>query len=182
MKGSRQVSLMPHPALPPGPVKGVDVSVALAGADLLSFRYTLSGHAGGVKIPARCAPVRADELWRHTCFEAFLKIPGERGYRELNFSPSGEWAAYRFDAYRAGMALDPELEVPPLEIRAAADVLEMRAQVRLAGVLCAAPALAVALAAVVESIDGTLSYWALRHAGAKPDFHHPEGFMLELAR
>jgi len=173
---------MPHPALPPGPAKGVEVRIAPAGPELLSFRYTLAGRLGGVKIPGRRASLRADELWRHTCFEAFLKAPGGSGYRELNFSPSGEWAAYRFDAYRAGMAVDPELDVPQLDIRSAADVLEMRAQVRLPSVLCAAPALAVALAAVVESIDGTLSYWALRHAGAKPDFHHPEGFMLELAR
>ena len=173
---------MPHPALPPGPVKGVEVCAAHEGAELISFCYKLCGSLGEVRIPPRRAPVRADELWRHTCFEAFLKAPGESCYRELNFSPSDEWAAYRFDAYRAGMAVDPGLEVPQIEVRSAADALELRARVRLPAVLCAAPALAVALAAVVESIDGTLSYWALRHAGAKPDFHHPEGFMLELAR
>lgn len=173
---------MPHPALPPGPAQAVEVSVAPAGGELLSFLYTLSGQQDRIRIPARRASARADELWRHTCFEAFLRSPGETCYRELNFSPSGEWAAYRFDGYRAGMAVDPELEVPQLEIRSTGGVLEMRAQVRLSGLLSAAPALAVALAAVVESIDGTLSYWALRHAGAKPDFHHPEGFMLELAR
>ncbi len=173
---------MPHPALPPGPVKGVDVSVAPAGSDLLSFRYTLSGHPGGVKIPARRACVRADELWRHTCFEAFLKTPGESGYRELNFSPSGEWAAYRFDAYRAGMAVDPELEVPQLEIRAAADVLEMRAQVRLAGVLCAAPALAVALAVVVESIDGRFPTGRCGMLGPSLISTIPRASMLEIAR
>ena len=173
---------MPHPGLPRGPAQAVEVSIASAGGALLSFLFALSGQQDRIRIPARRAPARADELWRHTCFEAFLKSPGENCYRELNFSPSGEWAAYRFEGYRAGMAIDPQLEVPQLEIFSAAGVLELRTQVRLSGPLSAVPVLAVALAAVVESIDGTLSYWALRHAGAKPDFHHPEGFMLELAR
>ena len=40
--------------------------------------------------------------------------------------------------------------------------------------------LRLALAAVVEEDDGRLSYWALQHAPGNPDFHHPEGFALEL--
>jgi len=37
------------------------------------------------------------------------------------------------------------------------------------------------LTAVVECVDGALSYWALRHAAGKPDFHHPDTFALEIA-
>jgi hypothetical protein len=43
------------------------------------------------------------------------------------------------------------------------------------------PHLRVALSAVVEEENGTLSYWALRHAPGKADFHCPDGFVLELA-
>ena len=28
-----------------------------------------------------------DGLWRHTCFEAFVGIPGAEPYYEFNFSP-----------------------------------------------------------------------------------------------
>jgi len=38
----------------------------------------------------------------------------------------------------------------------------------------------VALASVIEAGDGTLSYWALRHPPGKPDFHHPDGFVLGM--
>jgi len=38
----------------------------------------------------------------------------------------------------------------------------------------------VALSAVIEAPDGALSYWALRHAPGKPDFHHAEAFALSL--
>ena len=40
--------------------------------------------------------------------------------------------------------------------------------------------LRIAAAAVLEDETGTLSYWALRHAPGKPDFHHADGFLLEL--
>jgi len=40
--------------------------------------------------------------------------------------------------------------------------------------------LKLALAMVVEDAGGALSYWALNHAGGKPDFHHASGFILEL--
>ena len=40
----------------------------------------------------------------------------------------------------------------------------------------------IALAAVIEDENGRLSYWGLRHPPGKPDFHHPNGFALEVAR
>jgi hypothetical protein len=36
------------------------------------------------------------------------------------------------------------------------------------------------LAAVLESDDGSLSYWALAHGGEKPDFHDPASFALRV--
>jgi hypothetical protein len=44
----------------------------------------------------------------------------------------------------------------------------------------AAEPLAVALSAVVEERDGTLSYWARRHPPGRPDFHHAEAFADRL--
>ena len=40
--------------------------------------------------------------------------------------------------------------------------------------------LRLGLSVVIEAHDGALSYWALRHPQAKPDFHHAEAFALEL--
>jgi len=48
----------------------------------------------------------------------------------------------------------------------------------------AAATLQVGLAAVVEAtdvVDGSHSYWALHHPASLPDFHHRDGFRLELA-
>ena len=36
------------------------------------------------------------------------------------------------------------------------------------------------LSTVIEDGDGGISYWALAHPSAKPDFHHPDSFVLDL--
>jgi hypothetical protein len=56
---------------------------------------------------------RTDELWKQTCFEAFVGSPAEESYFEFNFSPSTQWAAYGFDSYRAGMR-DVDIEAPTI--------------------------------------------------------------------
>jgi hypothetical protein len=38
----------------------------------------------------------------------------------------------------------------------------------------------IGLSAVIEDVDGGLSYWALAHPSDKPDFHHPDSFALTL--
>ena len=40
--------------------------------------------------------------------------------------------------------------------------------------------LLLGLAAVIESGNGDLSYWALKHPPGKPDFHHAHGFVYEV--
>ena len=35
---------------------------------------------------------------------------------------------------------------------------------------------------VVETRDGDLSYWALRHVAGRPDFHHPHAFAVRWER
>jgi hypothetical protein len=106
---------------------------------------------------------------------------GEAGYSELDFSPSSEWAAYRFDAYREGMR-DLELERAPT-----VEVLRSDAGLDVAVLVDPVPETwgradqwRIALSAVVEDTGGSLSYWALEHPPGNPDFHHADGFVLEV--
>lgn len=139
----------------------------------LWLRFVVEGDVDGIAWPSAVEPGRADELWRHTCFEAFVRT-GE-GYREYNLSPSGAWASYRFDGYRRGMAEAKEgAGVAGLD--GASDLVALEGRIELpedaAGPL--------ALSAVIEDADGRISYWALAHPSDKPDFHHPDSFVLEL--
>jgi hypothetical protein len=124
-----------------------------------------------------------DGLWRHTCFEVFISEKGRQSYWEFNLSPSGEWAAYAFKTYRDGERIEDDGLHPEIVVRSAANIFELEAIVRLDRLPLARPgtSLRLGLSVVIEENDGTLSHWALKHPPAKPDFHHPDSFALELA-
>ncbi|HEY0085114.1 MAG TPA: hypothetical protein VGB65_04305, partial [Allosphingosinicella sp.] len=101
--------LVPHPVMPPGAVNGVSVSIAWDGPGEWCLDYMVDAPPEALRLPPAVGPVRAEGLWERTCFELFLRQGDGPGYCEFNFSPSGEWAAYRLDGYRAGLG---HLEVP----------------------------------------------------------------------
>src|SRR5690606_32304204 len=70
----------------------------------LKITYRLRGDLSAIRFPARAEPKHVDGLWRTTCFEAFFRDVGGKGYCEVNFSPSTEYAIYEFTDYREGMA------------------------------------------------------------------------------
>ena len=176
-------ALVEHPLTVRDATYGVVARAEFEASGTVVLRYVLRGEISRVRIPSVQSAARADGLWRHTCFEAFIRVPGTAAYYEFNFAPSGQWAAYRFDAYREGMS-PVDFESPPeLCMRRFDDRLEVDAVVHwheLIG-LRGAPRLLLALSAVVEEESGTLSYWALKHPAGKPDFHSLDGFVLELA-
>jgi hypothetical protein len=176
-------ALVRHPSSHSDATRSVDVHALVEESGVVVFKYVLRAEISGVRIPPATPAERTEGLWKHTCFEAFIGAPGAAGYYELNFAPSRQWALYRFSAYREGMS-SPDLDASPdVTVRRFADRLEVDAAVPLHGLvgLEGAPQLKVALSAVVEEENGTLSYWALKHAPGKPDFHCPDGFVLELA-
>jgi hypothetical protein len=177
-----------HPFVPSsaGPVRALVAFAAREGEAGLRFRYVLDADLSAVRIPSRRAPRQADELWKHTCFEAFIAgPPHDAAYRELNFSPSTEWAAYCFERYRTGMAPVTPASAIDIEVTRSASQLIVEARVGARGLLSESwresnARLRVALSAVVEDDSGRISYWALQHAPDKPDFHHAAGFILEV--
>ncbi len=147
----------------------------------LSLRYYLAG-ARNVANPAFAHYARADGLWQHTCFEAFLTTSPGDGYYEFNFSPSMAWAAYRFQAYRKDMKNADELDRPFIEMRRSAETFELRTDLKLAGLpnLPMDATWHLGLSAVIEETNGRKSYWALAHPPGKADFHHSDCFALAL--
>jgi hypothetical protein len=144
--------------------------------DTLTVKYVIEGNLARLRVPAVRMPRRADRLWEHTCCEIFVARIGEAAYHEFNFSPSGEWAAYAFSSYRKGGPLSDATVNPSIAVRISAAKLELDATVQVG-----LESLRIGLSAVMEDEEGARSYWALRHAPGKPDFHHPDAFALELA-
>jgi hypothetical protein len=162
-------------------VSGIEVDVARRPDGRVTLRYLVSGLIRNVLLPAPEAPVRAHQLWEHSCFELFIRpAPGEV-YCEFNFAPSRQWAAYSFRRHRSGMA-DIEIGAPAIKCSRDSDSFEMRVDLDVAAV----PELAEAgdwqlnISTIIEEANGRKSYWALAHPPGKADFHNPDCFVLHL--
>ena len=175
------VHLIRYPATPCSHVHHIKVKVRVLPKGALEIEYALGGEMDNLRIPTDNWLRRAENLWQHTCFEAFFAAPLGTGYFEFNFAPSGEWAMYQFDAYREGMTAI-EAAPPIITTRRTAHDLVMKVVVDLSVLLNFKdyPEVRLALSAVIENSNGELSYWALAHSPGKPDFHHADSFALTL--
>ena len=169
-----------HPSKRTETVRSIQVLVRRSARELhMTFR--LDGEIPRVRIAPPGVPRINPELWRHTCFEAFIAVDGQQAYHEFNFAPSGEWCVYVLSGYRNGGPVADETMRPQTAVRSTESRLELDALVRLDSLSAIHPnaVLRIGLSAVIEASDG-LSYWALRHPANKPDFHNADGFTLLL--
>ena len=207
----QRLQLRCHPATPSGAVDAIGVEITREagrrGGRRIRLRYVASGNIRALKVPYHVTEKhRADDLWRHTCFEAFVRVGGSDTYHEFNLAPSGAWSCYRFDAYRSGMQPEKHVgppviqtysrdqpvsqrDVPYLSVSGLAGIelyptplfmLEATLDMEETRLPLDAP-WHLGLSAVVEERNGTISYWALNHPPGDPDFHNPDCFALELA-
>jgi len=174
-------------ALRAHPSTGMDAASAIRSlrvraartAGRLDLLFALEGELARLRLPSPRAPTRADDLWRSTCFEAFV-MAAAPSYCELNVTPAHAWALYRFDGYRhpAGvMAVEP---APNIVSSRRHDAYELHVTAELGPVSDASSRWRLALTAIIEDAAGRLSYWSVRHAPGKPDFHHRDALAVEL--
>jgi hypothetical protein len=163
-------------------VDGIQVRVSRREDTLFTFAYILKGDLARIRLPPHAVARPADRLWEHTCFEAFVQLKGQAVYYEFNFSPSGEWAVYSFRDYRDGGPMENDELDPKIAVRRESETLELSAVMRLdlLPVIQPGAVLRLGLSAVIEDDARRLSYWALKHPPGKPDFHHPDNFILEI--
>ena len=165
----------------------IDVEAVRSGS-VLSLDFRLIGdNRGLLTIPDPATPAFRVGLWKHSCFEGFIRPNQGNGYCELNLSPSGEWAAYAFDKYRDGMRPVDPLPALAIAVARSDSLIELKAQMDLNGVsaLPADRSWRLGLSAVIEDVDGNKSYWALAHPpgrrtstiriALRSNFRHREG-------
>jgi hypothetical protein len=118
---------------------------------------------------------RADELWKTTCFEAFFGVAGDSKYWELNLSPSKKsWNLYKFEDYRSPQPPTPSKDFELIKVLATSSTLEAEFNSKLNW-----KSVEASLAVVVRTETAT-HYFALAHAGPKPDFHLRKSFILKM--
>lgn len=177
-------TLIRHPQSEADDAVQIEAELGAGAGGRLLISFAVTGPVSGIRWPQASKPLRTDGLWRSTCFEAFVRAAGDEPYYEFNFSPSGEWAAYRFDSRRTGMRPAEEVRTPPIETASTAGRLELRTAINLDQIsrLREEATVQLALSAVLEGAGGAKSYWALAHQPGAPDFHDPQNFILEIHR
>lgn len=150
--------------------------------NLLTVQYCLTGNTEDILFPeAAPQPGRKDNLWTATCFELFLAIQDLPHYWEFNLSPSGDWNAYRMDAYRrVGFREETRIRQLQLDAMRNSDSLSLAGRVDLSPIVESGMPLQAGVTGVVQARDGYLTYWALVHPGSQADFHAKESFTLLL--
>jgi hypothetical protein len=179
----RAAELRAHPRHPCDAIRRFDVALETQALPAtLRVRFRIEGDVDRLRLPPPSPARRCDGLWQHSCLEAFLRPDESDSYHEFNFAPSGDWAAYRFGGRRSERS-SPELPAPPVRAARHADSFELTADIAIAAFpeLARARAIQAGVAAVIETTAGDLSYWALTHGGAKPDFHDPATFLISVA-
>jgi len=161
----------------------IAVDVVRPRAGSLVLYYFVTGKINDLRIPPVVPAAHGAELWRHTCFEAFIRGSQDEGYYEFNFAPSTQWGAYRFSSYRSGMRVATEISAPRIEVQSDAGLYTLQASLDLdrASSLRRDAVWRLGLSAVLEETSGRKSYWALAHPPGKPDFHHSVCFAHEIS-
>ncbi len=172
----KKYALVPHPDTLAQDLR-LGGKMTLVGSDVVKVEYVVIGSIADVMLPFAEVPGHTDELWRHTCFEAFLALGGN--YIEFNFSPSRRYATYRFEGYRKGMQPALDLSAPDIYVDGDDARYALTAWIDLKPLGLNAVT-SVGLSAVIEAKDGTTSYWALAHAPGPPDFHNGDCFIATL--
>ena len=107
------------------------------------------------------------ELWRSTCFELFL-LSGDQ-YLEWNFASSGAYACYHFSGSRHLIGEVRSVK-PLINCRSEPGHFELQVKLRWPAILRRNAPAKLQLSAILDTDEG-LSYYALRHRPATPDFH-----------
>jgi hypothetical protein len=171
-------TLRPHPTTPCPFIDSMTAFVEPMSQGVFRLAYEVRGDIARLDIPAAQQPLRTDDLWRRTCFEVFVRSPHAAAYDEFNFSPSSEWAAWRFEHYRTGR-VELELAAAP-EVICTRDDRHLLLSVVVGRGDRSVDEVQIGLSAVLRDREGQLCYWALRHAPGKPDFHHDDAFAARL--
>jgi hypothetical protein len=159
--------------------------IAIAGklarhANQLHLRYEVSGDVPRIDfaLPSEC-PERRSQLWEETCFEFFLGLPNSSRYWEFNLSPSGDWNVFRLEDYRSGMHEETAIALLPFSVEQG-EIFTLNLHLDLSTIIQPEQVVDLAIATVVKTLDGKISYWALKHCGEQADFHLRNSFEIAI--
>lgn len=164
-----------HPTTPVSWIQNVTVNCSY-NSDGMNLMYQINGNIELLQLPTHCSsPHRADNLWQHTCGEAFVAQKNTTIYREWNFSPSRQWQVYEFADYREARTL-PAVSAPQIYSIVTPEQFTLTVQIPSTWYPHNTPLL-LGLSMILQDVTGKISYWALQHSPGLADFHIDKNWM-----
>lgn len=175
---NKKISLHNHPTTPATWIENVIVTCDYD-ADKIILIYQIIGDITLLQLPPLSnLPNRADNLWQHTCFEAFIAEKNTTKYCEWNFSPSRQWQLYEFTNYRSSRTL-PKMSVPQIYTTVTAEQFTLTAHIPNTCYPINTK-LRLGLAVILQDTTNKIYYWALKHPPDEPDFHCESGWIVDF--
>lgn len=148
----------------------------------LSINFIIEDKSKIILLTDEQQGVRKNELWKSTCFEAFLGPAGSEDYFELNLATGGSWNFYNFDSYRNPSEAREEKRVTKIGFK---KINEDHGITRLEVIvpiqsLNLKGRLELSLNSVIEFKNKEKAYFAIKHVSDKPDFHQRDSFICNL--
>jgi hypothetical protein len=120
---------------------------------------------------------RMDELWKHTCFEAFWAKPSSPDYWEFNVAANGMWNIYHFNSYRSPNPPQESFDFELIKFEFSPTKLSALLSCNIV-----ITSLEAALTSIIKTNLNQTLYFATCHSGSKPDFHIRESFQLKRSQ
>jgi hypothetical protein len=140
----------------------------------IKLKSTLSGPVDQLVFDQSASPSATDNLWQKTCFEFFGQKKDSAEYLEWNFSPGGDFQRYFFNDYRDQItsASAPTLDSLTIKWSKATSFLQVEIEVDLEYEIEK-----LQICWVIQTLEQSTSYWAIKHSSPKPDFHNSKAFL-----
>ena len=162
---------MSLPLLPFRPVAYIDnmvCDISLSpSTKAISICYRIEGSLENIQWPKKKYTNGSNELWHSTCFECFFGSASTSEYYELNQSPGGDLAFYKFAHYRGNKR---SYDTPSAyTFSLALDEYECYARIDMP--LPYPPPFYIGPAAIIKDRQNELHYFGISHPERGPDFH-----------
>lgn len=123
------------------------------------------------------------KLWEKSCFEFFIKNKNGQ-YIEFNFSPNFEWNCFYFDKKGDPLKEWVLMQRPETDILLSADhfflFVKIKKEFFPKGFFDNNSELLASFTSVLKDKSKNLSYWAIKHADTRPNFHHFDSFICKF--
>lgn len=154
-------------------IESVEADIILLPNQIVELKFNFP--AGTTQAQPSSQPQRRNELWKSTCFEAFIQPKGAKTYWEINLSPEGHWNVYSFDDYRTPSPPKEASKWKLVEFQLKNSSLLGRFRADFG----TAKKFQAGLCCIIDMPKGEKTYWAIQHSKDKPDYHNNKNFILE---